>query len=57
MSDTVQQIIVTAAIAGAILYLVRSMRKKPGCGGGCGPDCSAKDLQKPAPDDRPKSSP
>ena len=42
MSDTVQQAIVAAAILAAVIYLIRSTRKKPGCGG-CGPSCKTKE--------------
>ncbi len=38
MNTTLQQILVAAAVLGALLYLVRRMRKKKGCqsDGGCG---------------------
>ena len=35
--------IVAAAILASVVYLIRSTRKKPGCGGGC--DCPAKDIK------------
>jgi hypothetical protein len=42
MNATVQQILVIAAVLGALLYLVLRGRKKKGCGseGGCG--CATK---------------
>ena len=37
MSDSIQQILVAAAIISAAIYLFVHMRKKKGCGkGGCG---------------------
>lgn len=51
MTEPVQQALAAAAVLGALLYLVLRMRKKTGCGGGCGPSCSAKDLKKPTPDE------
>ena len=43
MNDTVQQILVVAAILGAVLYLVRRARRKSGKGG-CGCDSKRKPL-------------
>ena len=36
MSATIQQILVAAAVLGALLYLVLRSRKKKGCDSGCG---------------------
>lgn len=36
MNATLQQILVAAAVLGALLYLVLRARKKKGCGSGCG---------------------
>ena len=41
MNTTVQQILVAAAVLGALLYLVLRMRKKKGCDSGCG--CAKKE--------------
>jgi FeoB-associated Cys-rich membrane protein len=41
MNQVLQQILVAAAVLGALLYLVLRMRKKKGCDGGCG--CAKKD--------------
>ena len=44
MNETAEQVIVAAAVAGSIVYLVLRGRKKTGCGGGCGTSCAAKNL-------------
>ena len=36
MNDTIQQILVAAAVLGAVLYLALRGRGKKGCKGGCG---------------------
>ena len=41
MNPTLQQILVAAAVIGALLYLVLRGRKKKGCDSGCG--CAKKE--------------
>ena len=41
MNDTVQQILVAAAVLGAAIYLVLRSRKKKSCDSGCG--CAKKE--------------